>query len=242
MKVKHICFDKDGVLIDVHAYWSHIIEKRAELLIREYGLLQENVAVLARSMGVDVSTQKIIPGGPVGYKPRSVVVQVAIDCLKTLKVDVSFDIVMAKFSQVDSQIQKNGDYDIQVLAGVEEALKLLRQKEIRASIFSSDRKENVRKNLEQLSLIQYIDEIVGGDDVKKSKPAPEGIQLACERVGIDLIKTIYVGDTEDDMIMAKNSRCLAGVGLTTGLCDRKTLEQHTDYIFTNLKDLVLSFE
>ena len=30
--LEHLCFDKDGVLIDVHAYWQHTTEIRANHL------------------------------------------------------------------------------------------------------------------------------------------------------------------------------------------------------------------
>jgi len=242
MKVQHVCFDKDGTLIDVHAYWTHIIAKRAELIVREYGLPQEAVAKLAMAMGADILTEKIVPGGPVGYKPRSYVVQAAIDCLKGWNIELVSDTIITKFAQVDQQLQAENDYNIRVIERVEEALRSLQEKEIRISIFSSDYKENVRRNLIQAGLDQFIDEIVGGDDVSKSKPDPQGFEVACDRIGVPLAESVYVGDTEDDMMMAQRSGSMGGLGVTTGLCEASTLEQHTDYVFSNLKDLVLSIE
>ena len=36
--IKHLCFDKDGVLIDVHAYWRHTTEIRANYLKNKFQL------------------------------------------------------------------------------------------------------------------------------------------------------------------------------------------------------------
>ena len=51
--LEHLCFDKDGVLIDVHAYWKHTTEIRANYLKNKLQLnsiqknmLIENMAIL----------------------------------------------------------------------------------------------------------------------------------------------------------------------------------------------------
>ena len=50
-----------------------------------------------------------------------------------------------------------------------------------------------------------------------------------------------MGDTEDDMVMARNSESLGGLGVTTGLCNEGVLKKHTDHVYTNLKELALVF-
>jgi HAD superfamily hydrolase (TIGR01549 family) len=54
-------------------------------------------------------------------------------------------------------------------------------------------------------LSRFFDVVVGGDDVPRPKPAPDGIVLACERLGVAPHDTAYVGDADVDLEAAR--RC-----------------------------------
>ncbi|MFG3709011.1 HAD family hydrolase [Micromonospora sp. NPDC047670] len=48
--------------------------------------------------------------------------------------------------------------------------------------------------------------VICGDEVTEPKPAPEGLRLACRRLGVSPAATTYVGDAEVDL------RCAASAG------------------------------
>jgi HAD superfamily hydrolase (TIGR01549 family) len=50
--------------------------------------------------------------------------------------------------------------------------------------------------------------VVCGDDVVAPKPAPEGLLLACERLGVDAAGAAYVGDAEVDLRCAEAAGAL----------------------------------
>ena len=57
------------------------------------------------------------------------------------------------------------------------------------------------------------------DHLKESKPSPEGILLACKRIGISPSQTVYVGDHPNDLIAGKRAGtktigCLYGYSLS----------------------------
>lgn len=57
--------------------------------------------------------------------------------------------------------------------------------------------------------------IIGGDDAKNPKPAPDGLILACEILGIDKKSAVYIGDSMVDANTACNAE-IDFIGVTTG--------------------------
>lgn len=190
---KHACFDKDGTLTDVHVYWSHACELRAAALARAFGA--EPAASLA---WMGVKDGRIQPGGPVGFKPRASVV--AAVAAKLGRPDAE---VAAVFAEVDRDMQARNDFKVHALPGARETLARLKSAGWKVSVYTSDRRENARRAFAAAGLADFIDAVVGGDDVKKPKPHPEGLETACRLVGAAPAETVYVGDTLEDLAMAR---------------------------------------
>lgn len=66
--------------------------------------------------------------------------------------------------------------------GVEELLKYLKDKGFKVGIASSTREKIVRRQISEGGLLEYFDQIVGGDMVKHSKPEPDIFLEACGRL------------------------------------------------------------
>ena len=69
--------------------------------------------------------------------------------------------------------------------GVKELLDWLKAEGWLIGLASSTREVGVRLNMERTGLIGYFDVIIGGDMLKKSKPAPDIYLMACEKLGAD---------------------------------------------------------
>lgn len=50
-----------------------------------------------------------------------------------------------------------------------------------------------------------VDVLIGGDQVARPKPAPDGILLAAEELGIDPVDVAYVGDSPLDLRAATSA-------------------------------------
>ena len=55
-----------------------------------------------------------------------------------------------------------------------------------------------QRALSLAKLDSYFDTVVGCDEVPRSKPAPDGILKACERLGVAPSETIMIGDSRFD--------------------------------------------
>ena len=232
--IKHICFDKDGIIIDVHAYWSYNCQLRAEQLVEYYQLDPSLSNQIMWSMGIDTNLGKIREKGPVGYYPRDVVIDSIVEFLTRLNVVGTFSDISAIFEKIDTVQQERDDYNIQLLKGVGSFLKWLKEKRILMSIYTSDRRLNAEKILDKVSLGELFDIVVGGDDVTKGKPDPDGFIKACHDLNVKPDRSAYVGDTVSDMVMGKNGGAAMVVGLETGLFSSFELQKETEYTYPSM--------
>lgn len=69
-------------------------------------------------------------------------------------------------------------------------------------IVSAGSRPRVLRDLDRTGLLPYFDIILGGDDVQRPKPDPQGLQLALQALQIAPGEALYVGDAREDCAMA----------------------------------------
>ncbi len=82
-----------------------------------------------------------------------------------------------------------------VKSGAAEILEFLKKHNIKTALASSTRREVVVKELKEAGLLDYFDEIVTGDMVQRSKPAPDIFLLACHKCGVEPGKAYAIEDS-----------------------------------------------
>lgn len=78
-------------------------------------------------------------------------------------------------------VRTNG---LPVKKGVRELLQYLKEENISIGLASSTRLAVVEEELRQAGLYDYFQVVMGGDQLKRSKPAPDIYLLTCEKMGI----------------------------------------------------------
>ena len=89
------------------------------------------------------------------------------------------------------------------LGGVREALARLQQAGIALGIVTSGERQRVTRELRGLGLTDTFPVVVAADDVQKRKPDPEPLVLALERMRVAASEAAYVGDSPEDVEMAR---------------------------------------
>ena len=234
--IKHLCFDKDGVLIDVHAYWRHTTEIRANFLKKEFKLSSNQNITLIENMGIDTILGKIKHNGPIGYKPRKSIIDVVRKTLESFSIEISIKQLEQHFLIIDKYQQEKKDFHIKILDGVLDFLNDNNNK-FSFTIFTSDREKNARLTLKKIGIHKYFKEVLGGDSVKQSKPNPEGILKICSNIKIATRRTAYISDTISDLEMAQNADLPFKIGVLTGLGTREGLSGNANIICKNLTEL-----
>ena len=131
--------------------------------------------------------------------------------------------------------------DFRVFPTVTNALHFLKNKAIKLAIVTGMIKEEAGFILGKVNLLQYFDAITARDEVISSRPNPEALFLAMQRLGLekDACKDcIYVGDTVVDIQMAQNAKMRA-VCVKTELQDNKLLEnEKPDYFVDSFSEMI----
>jgi pyrophosphatase PpaX len=91
-----------------------------------------------------------------------------------------------------------------LLPGARRVLRLLAQK-FDLGIVTSGNRQRVRRQLRQLELASYFSACVCSEDAAKSKPHPAPLLLALQRLRRAPEHCVYVGDTAEDIEMARRA-------------------------------------
>jgi pyrophosphatase PpaX len=90
----------------------------------------------------------------------------------------------------------------QLLPGVSETLDRLYDS-YRLGIVTSGSKNRVLRDLERTGINRFFEAVITGDDIKRPKPDPEGLELALSRMRLQPKEAVYIGDTHADYEMAQ---------------------------------------
>lgn len=156
---KAVIFDMDGVIFDseslVLVCWDKLAEK--------YHLKGIHEAMVASIGTTNEKTREIV--------------------LERLGEDFPFEEYRREASAMFHEIADRGD--LPVKKGVRELLEYLRASGIPTAVASSTRLEVVAKELKQAGLYDYFQVVMGGDQLKRSKPEPDIYLMTCEKMGVD---------------------------------------------------------
>ncbi|WP_300700152.1 HAD-IA family hydrolase [Bacteroides sp.] len=108
----------------------------------------------------------------------------------------------------------------------------------RIGIISTKYRYRIKELLDQHFPTNFMDIIVGGEDVKNAKPSPEGLLLAIKQLHTTKAETLYIGDSTVDAETAQN----AGVdfaGVTHGVTTAQELSKYPHWkIMSTLDELL----
>ncbi|MDH5792529.1 MAG: HAD-IA family hydrolase [Candidatus Bathyarchaeota archaeon] len=124
-----------------------------------------------------------------------------------------------------------------VFEDVPRVIRLLRDEGVPLGIVSTKFRYRIETILGRAGLLEHFDVIVGGEDVSRHKPDPEGIQMAIERLGENQ-STLYVGDSLSDAEAAMRAG-VPFVAVLSGVTPREAFSKYSAYrIIEKIVELV----
>lgn len=101
-----------------------------------------------------------------------------------------------------------GSDGIGVYAGIADLLRTVRGR-VSLAVFTGAGRQAAELLLTASGLRPWFEVVIGGDEVPRSKPWPDGIELACRRLGVAAADAAYIGDAPVDLQAARRSGAIA---------------------------------
>jgi HAD superfamily hydrolase (TIGR01549 family) len=174
--IRAVVFDLDGTLVDTTG-----------LILNTY---VEAIRLLG---GAEVTIDDILANFNIG--PTPIVLE------RFLGRPISAEDLDVYFLAYEAAISK-----LQHLPGVPDMLERLGREGYQLGLFTSATRRAVSLVLPRAGLDGYFEAIVAGDEVIHPKPAPEGLELVCKKLGVRPEAVAYIGDAEVDLACARSAR------------------------------------
>lgn len=182
--VKAVIFDLDGTLLNTLAD----LAASTNYALDHYGYPQRTIDEVRRFVGNGVAKliERAVPAGTSEEDTQRV-----LSCFKRHYLEHSLDTTVP--------------YD-----GIMDMLSALKKKGIATAIVSNKLDAGVRE-LHEHFFKGLVDTAVGESSERRAKPAPDMVNEAMRRLGIDTESAVYVGDSEVDIMTARNAgmRCIS---------------------------------
>ena len=213
-RIKALCFDVDGTLSDTDDYYAN---KIAAFLPR---FLFRDPVQTARRLVMWIES----PGNALlGFADR-----------------IGIDDEMVAFIDWLNRHRKSPLKTYLIVAGVEEMFKEMKGRYPMAVVSARDEKSTMRF-LTQFDLCKYFEVIVTGLSAPHTKPYPDPILLAAQKMGVQPDECVMIGDTTVDMRAGKAAGAQT-IGVLCGFGEEPELRQlGADLILKSTGDLTAVF-
>ena len=209
-RIKALCFDVDGTLSDTDdLYSNHLSNFLPRILFREPMQVARRLVMWAEAPG---------------------------NALLGMTDTIGLDDEMVAVINWISRNRKWSDKQFLLVPGVNVLLSQLQKRYPMSVVSSRDEKGTIRF-LEKFDLSKYFDAIITGLSAKRTKPYPDPILLAAQKMGVKPEECLMIGDTTVD-IRAGKSAGAQTVGVLCGFGEKEELlRMGADHILKNTAEL-----
>ncbi len=155
-----------------------------------------SLAQMIREYGIDLGRDEEIPNR---YTAGNI-----IDEAKKYDDENNTNIALELWKVVEN-FERLGMENISIDAEVISMLKWLNENNFSISILTNNSRMPTLEVLERFQIKDFFDLIVARDDITKMKPDKEGIELIIQKLQLDPINVVFVGDSWVDGMAAKNA-------------------------------------
>ena len=112
-----------------------------------------------------------------------------------------------------------------LLPGAAELLAALKGAGVHTAIVSTKPGDTLRQIFAHQGKLELLELVIGGDDVSRNKPDPEGLNLALARLGLEPERVLFCGDTVIDAATAQAGGC-AFCAVLNGTTPREAFQDY----------------
>ncbi len=235
-----LAFDKDGTLIEFDGMWGRLAEAWVAKLADDADQTLEHD--LYHSLGYDSTLRHTLPQSPLSIATTGQLRAIAAGTLYRHGIPwpEAEDRIQAAFGQVGDElalpdlVRPTGD-----VAGL---FTRLQHAGVRLAVVTTDHRAETEETVRILGIENLVDLLVCGDDGLPSKPAPDMLIAACDRLQIDPSRTAVVGDTQADLLMAQRAGAGLRIAVRTGPGDPDLLAAGADIVIQSIDDIAVPLD
>jgi len=233
-----VAFDKDGTLIDFEFMWGRIARAWVDHLAS--GPHGESLRrELYHALGYDADRQRTKPQSPLAVASTGQLQTIAAATLYRCGIPwpEAEDRAQAAIRSARARQDLSPASLVRPAGDVAGLFRRLQDAGVRVGVVTTDERAETEETLRVLHVADLVDSMVCGDDGWAIKPAPDMLLALCERLGVEPSRTIVVGDTEGDMLMAQRSGAGLRVAVLTGAGDSTFLTRLADAVIPSIDDI-----
>lgn len=197
---KLIIFDLDGTLIDTAPDLAHCMD----LVMRELNLPKQGLQKVRKYIGNGVyrlveDTLSVV----LEKKPEQVFIDQA-------------------YNSFVKHYEKNLVKKSYLYPNILNSLKELKSKNINLACITNKLEAFTLPLLKHFQIYEYFDLVISGDSLDKKKPDAFPLEYASSRLGVAVANCMMVGDSENDVLAAKNAG-MTSVCVSYGYTDKEAI-------------------
>ncbi|WP_106768435.1 HAD family hydrolase [Paenibacillus faecalis] len=214
-----ILFDKDGTLLHFMALWGgwadyvlRYMEEHLGLMGAEFTVPRERVLGTVHDSGGAVTDYDV--QGPLAM--GSVEETTGMLAWQLYAAGMPWDEAILQVNRItnDALLQIRQHKPAFPMPGLDAFLQSCRKAGLELAVVTSDTTAAALEHLEWMGIRSFFPVVLGRDQVKNSKPHPEIAEKACRMLGLEPGEVVVIGDSNADMLMARQ----AGAAMAVGLC------------------------
>lgn len=125
--------------------------------------------------------------------------------------------------------------------GIEQLLGRLQKSGKRLAVFTGVERFLMELTLDSFGLRKYFQVLVAGDDVRKSKPDPEGVELALKKMRLRPKESAIIGDSPADILAGKGAGVVTIAALWSPENKGDPTSETPDFQFRSVNELARFF-
>ncbi|XP_033117526.1 choline dehydrogenase, mitochondrial-like isoform X2 [Anneissia japonica] len=236
-KPELIIFDKDGTLICFHSLWAPWVEDTTKRFERKTGLNLE--AKIHHLFKYNQAERKILPG--LLAEETMPIIKRQLEKLlqgEGLDFDRSQEIVDECYHELETI-----DTNVLITHGnVNKLMTKLKEHGIKIAVCTADSRKGTINTLKEMEVDHLVDMVVCSDDPGMiPKPNAHNAFAICEKLDVELDRTVMVGDTMTDMKFGINAGLGNVVGVLSGVSTEGDLCESADHVIDDIQGLTSLF-
>jgi pyrophosphatase PpaX len=224
--INGVLFDLDGVLLDCMVPMRDAFIKKVEEL--SYAVTDEGRRTVGANLGAILTNRSSKFAGAVfiwrlckflGVPPYKRVILIPLSYYSLRRIA----------------------YNCSVFSDAPKVLESLKANGIKMAIVTSRSRKEVMPILKKFGIEPYFDVIVTRDDIQSSKPSPEPLAFAIERMGLKPDETVMVGDMPTDILAGKKAGTKT-MGMNESIFQTELLLSNPDVLVNSLSEIPKALE